>query len=81
MPVYFYTSVADTGNITKNINSNKAQGHDNIINRALNLFGENMYLIFKQVLLTGVSPCEWRKRNAIQFNEKRDKQKKLTPIF
>ena len=59
MRVYFYTSVADTGNITKNTNLNKAQGHDNIINRALKLCGENMYLIFKQVLLTGVSPCEW----------------------
>ena len=56
---YCYTSVADTGNITKNINSNKAQGYDNIINRALKLCGENMYLIFKQVLLTGVCPCEW----------------------
>ena len=67
-------SAGDITNIIQNLNSNKAYGHDNISIRMLKICGDTiskpLQLIFKQALITGIYPSDWKKGNIILFTKK-----------
>ena len=71
-------SVDDIGKIIQNLDSNKAHGHDNISIRMLKICGNSIYkpleIIFRQALLTGMYPPDWKKGNIVPVQKKRDKQ-------
>ena len=71
-------SARDIGKIIQNPDSNKAHGHDNLSIRMLKICGDSICLplemIFKQVLLTGMFPSEWKKGNIFPIHKKGDKQ-------
>ena len=58
-------SVEIIGQIIQNLDSNKAHGHDNISIRMLKICGDSickpLEIIFRQTLLTGMFPSEWKK--------------------
>ena len=45
----------------KNLNQNKAYGHDNITEKCNDTIYKPLKMIFKPGLLTGVFPSEWKK--------------------
>ena len=59
-------------------NSNKTLCHDNISICMLKICGESIYkpleIIFRQALLSGVFPFEWRKGNIAPVHRKSDKK-------
>ena len=68
------------GGITKiiqNLNSNKAYGHDNVSIRMLKIcvdtISKPLELIFKQALITGTYPSDWKKGNIFPVHKKGDK--------
>ena len=69
-------SVDDIGKIIQNLDSNKAHGHDNISIRMLKICGNSIYkpleIIFRQALLTGMYPPDWKKGNIVPVQKKRD---------
>ena len=71
-------SARDIGKIIQNLDSNKAHGHDNLSIRMLKICGDSicvpLKMIFKQALLTGVFPSEWKKGNIVPIHKKGDKQ-------
>ena len=71
-------SVEAIGKIIQNLDSNKAHGHDNISIRMLKICGDSIYepleIIFRQALLTGAFPSEWKKGNIVAVHKKSDKQ-------
>ena len=71
-------SVESIGKIIQNLDSNKAHGHDNISIRMLKICGDSIYepleTSFRQALLTGVFPSEWKKGNIVPVHKKCDKQ-------
>ena len=68
----------DIGKIIQNLDSNKAYRHDNISICMLKICGDSicvpLEMIFKQALLTGVFPSEWKKGNIVPIHKKGDKQ-------
>ena len=68
----------DIGKIIQNLELNKAHGHDNISTRMLKIFGDSicvsLKMIFKQALVTGIFPSEWKKENIVPIHKKGDKQ-------
>ena len=62
------------GKIIQNLDSNKAHGHDNISIRMFKICGDSIYepleIIFRQALLTGVFPSEWKKGKIIPVHKK-----------
>ena len=60
-------SVEAIDKIIQNLDSNKPHGHDSISIRILKICGDSIYepleIIFRQALLTGVFPSEWKKGN------------------
>ena len=62
------------GKIVQNLDSNKAHGHDNISIRMLKLCGYSgcvrLEMIFKQALLNGVFPFEWKKAMLFPFTKR-----------
>ena len=71
-------SAKDIGKIIQNLDSNKAHGHDNLSIRMLKICRDSicvpLEMIFKQALLTGVFPSEWKKGNIVPIHKKGDKQ-------
>ena len=71
-------SARDIRKIIQNLDSNKAHGHDNLSIRMLKICGDSICLplemIFKQALLTGMFPSEWKKGNIFPIHKKGDKQ-------
>ena len=67
-------SVEATGKIIQNLDSDKAHGHDNISIRMFKICGDSVYepleIIFRQALLTGVFPSEWKKGNIAPVHKK-----------
>ena len=67
-------SVEATGKIIQNLDSDKAHGHDNISIRMFKICGDSFYepleIIFRQALLTGVFPSEWKKGNIAPVHKK-----------
>ena len=72
-------SAKDIGKIIQNLDSNKAYGHDNLSICMLNICGDSICVplekIFKQALLTGVFPSEWKKGNIVPIHKKDNKRK------
>ena len=72
-------SARDIGKIIQNLDSNKAHGHDKLSIRMLKICDDSfcvpLEMIFKQALLTGVSPSEWRKGNIVPIHKKRRQTK------
>ena len=74
------------GKIIQNLDSNEAHGHDNINISMLKICCDSIYkpleIIFRQALLTGVFPPEWKKGNIVPVYKKCDKQnnKNYRPI-
>ena len=70
-------SAKDIGKIIQNLDSNKAHGHDNLSIRMLKICRDSicvpLEMIFKQALLTGVFPSEWKKGNIVPIHKKGDK--------
>ena len=68
----------DIAKIIQNLDPNKANGHDNISIRMLNICGSSNYkpleMIFKQCIETGFFPSEWKKVNIVPIQKKGDKQ-------
>ena len=60
------------------LNPNKAHGHDNISIRMLNIYldtlCEPLQINFKQALITGEFPSEWKKGNIVPCYKRGDKQ-------
>ena len=60
------------------MNPNKAQGHDNINIHTLKICVSTIYrqleIIFKDVLIPGLFPSEWKKGNIVPIHKKGDKQ-------
>ena len=71
-------SVKGIGKIIQNLDSNKAHGHDNLSIYMLKICGDSicipLQMIFKQALLTGVFPSEWKKGNIVLIYKNNDKQ-------
>ena len=71
-------SARDIRKIIQNLDSSKAHGHDNLSIRMLKICGDSICLplemIFKQALLTGMFPSEWKKGNIFPIHKKGDKQ-------
>ena len=67
-------SAKDIGNIVQNLVSNKAYGHYNISIRMLKLCGYSgcvrLEMIFKQALLNGLFPSEWKKEMLFPFTKR-----------
>ena len=67
-------SVDDIGKIIQNLDSNKGHGHDNISIRMLKICGNSIYkpleIIFRQALLTGMYPSDWKKGNIAPVQKK-----------
>ena len=65
--------------IIRNLDSNKAYGHDNISIRMLEICGSSIFkplaMIFKQCIETGVVPSEWKKANIIPIHKKGTKKR------
>ena len=63
--------------IIRNLDSNKAHGHDMISIRMLKLCGDSickpLELIFKTCLRNGRFPLEWKKANVVPIHKKGDK--------
>ena len=86
-------SARDIGKIIQNLDSNKAHGHDNLSILMLKICGDSicvpLEMIFKQAVLTGVFPSEWKRKGTIvPIHKKGDKQNiksyrsvSLLPIF
>ena len=64
----------------KNLDPNKAHGHDMISIRMLKTCGESILkpleLIFKSCIESGKFPTEWKKANVVLVHKKNDKQLK-----
>ena len=71
--MYSYISAEDIGKIIQNSDSNKAHGHGNISIRMLKICGDYfcmmLEMMFKQALLTGVFPSEWKKGNIVPIHK------------
>ena len=71
-------SEKDILQIIRNLDSNKAHGHDMISIRMLKLCGDSickpLELIFKTCLRNGRFPLEWKKANVVPIHKKDDKQ-------
>ena len=71
-------SKKDILQIIRNLDSNKAHGHDMISIRMLKLCGDSickpLELIFKTCLRNGRFPLEWKKANVVPIHKKGDKQ-------
>ena len=71
-------SAGDIAKIIQNFNSNKAHGNDNISIWMLKLCGDTiskpLELIYKQALITGTYPSDWKKGNIVPVHKKCDKQ-------
>ena len=78
--------------IIKGLNPNKAQGHDNISIRMIQLCGDSIIaplkLIFDSAIETGHLPDYWKKENIIPVHKKESKNSvknyrpiSLLPIF
>ena len=65
-------SARDIGKIIQNLDSNKANEHDDLSICMLKICGNSICLplkmIFKQALLTGVFPSEWKKGNIVPID-------------
>ena len=66
--------------IIKNLDPNKAHGHDMIGIRMLKICGESILkpleLVFKSCIESGKFPIEWKKANVVPVHKKNDKQLK-----
>ena len=64
--------------ITKNLDPNKAHGHDMTRIRTIRICGVSfckpLKLIFRSCLVIGKSPTEWKKANVVPLHKKGDKQ-------
>ena len=64
--------------VIKNLDSNKAHGHDIISIRMLKLCGDSicklLELLFETCLRNGRFPLEWKKANVVPVDQKGDKQ-------
>ena len=73
-----YFSKKDILQIIRNLDSNKAHGHDMISIPMLKLCGDSickpLVLIFKTCLRNGRFPLEWKKVNVVPIHNKGDKQ-------
>ena len=71
-------SKKDIVQIIRNIDSNKAHGHDMISIRMLELCGDlickPLELIFKTCLRNGRFPLEWKRANVVPIHKKGDEQ-------
>ena len=85
-------SKKDILQIIRNLDSNKAHGHDMISIHMLKLCGDSickpLELIFKTCLRNARFPLEWKKANVVPIHKKGDKQTiknyrpvSLLPIF
>ena len=79
-------SCSDIEKVIKNLDPNKAHGHDMISIRMLQILGPTickpLELIFKSCLKCGKFPSEWKKGNIVPVYKKGDKQvlKNYRPI-
>ena len=75
---------ADIAKMIKNLDLNRAHGHDMISIRMLKLYGDSVLppleLAFKSCLESGTFPSVWKKVNVVPVHKKSDKQysKKLS---
>ena len=71
-------SVEAIGKIIQNLDSNKGHGYDYVSICMLKICGDSidepLEIIFRQALLTGVFPSEWKKGNIVPVHKKSDKQ-------
>ena len=67
-------SVEAISKVIQNLDSNKAYGHDNISIPVLKICGDSVYkpleIIFRQALLIGDFPSEWKKGNIVPVHKK-----------
>ena len=65
--------------IIVSLNPNKCHGHDNISIRMFKICSDSickpLELIFKQALITGVFPSDWKKGNIVPCYKKRRQTK------
>ena len=79
-------SIDDIEKMLKNLDPNKAHGHEKISIRMLQLCGNSIYnpleLILLQAMESGSFSSEWKKGNVVPIHKKDDKQclKKYRPI-
>ena len=79
-------SIDDIEKMLKNLDPNKAHGHEKISIRMLQLCGNSIYnpleLIFLQAMESGSFSSEWKKGNVVPIHKKDDKKylKKYRPI-
>ena len=70
--------MTDIAEIIRNLDLNKAHGHDNISIRMLKICASSIYkpleMIFKQCFETGVFPSQWKKANTVPIHKRGDKQ-------
>ena len=72
--------------IIRNLDPNKAHGHDMIRTRMVKICDDSIYkplkLIFQSCLESGKFPSEWKKANVVPIHKKGDKQilKNYQPI-
>ena len=71
-------SARNIGKIIQNLDSNKVHGHHNLSVPMLKICSDSICVLlgmfFKQALLTGVFPFEWKKGNIAPIHKKGDKQ-------
>ena len=71
-------SARDIGKIIQSLDSNKAHGHDELSIYMLKICGDSICLPlemnFKQALLSGVFPSEWKKGSIVAIHKKGHKQ-------
>ena len=64
--------------IIASLNTNKAQGPDNISVSMIKLCGQHLCvplkIIFDNILLTGIFPDQWKEANVTSVHKKNDKQ-------
>ena len=85
-------NAGDIISIIRNLNPNKAHGHDGfsirMIQLSCNSIAKPLHLIFKNCIETSTFPAEWKKGNIIPIHKKGSKQEvtnhrpiSLLPIF
>ena len=64
----------DIGEIIRNLNPNKAHGHDRISIRMLQICGPSLYkplrMIFEKCFTSGSFPAEWKRGNIVPIHKK-----------
>ena len=67
----------DLSKIIKNLNPNKAHGHDNISVKMIQMCGDTIIppltLIFDSAIKSGLFPDSWKKGNIIPVHKKESK--------